>query len=306
MQGLRDEMRGWIEENGVENTRATYATYQRQYLRFCDKNAYEAKAPEAVSAFLRDGMEVRDLSAGTLLKVAPSAIADLFKYDKVKPTRDPLVRETKKIISRKAKKGPGGKKPLPRSILQDFVQMATPSRKNDARDVLMFIIMFGGFLRAHEAAALKEDDVWIEGKNLFVFIQQSKTDKERRGETVVLAGCPSSCLCPVAWFKLYSSQRPTGKPFFHNTAKPGKKLSSKRPNGIMKEWLARWGMPEKERLLYGSHSLRRGGATKAAAEKIQTYVMKRHGRWKSDAVFMYVVESVEDRLDVSRAVLGFD
>ena len=306
MAGLRDRQTSWIEENGVENTRATYATYRRQYQEYCAAQHYEQSAPEAVSAFLRHGMEDRDLSASTLNNVAACAVADMFKYDRVKPTNDPLVRETKRIIARKAKKGSGPKTPLPRAILEDFIQMAQPKRVNDARDVLMFILMFGGFLRECEAAALKSSDVWVKNGNLYVFVEKSKTDQTRIGDTVVLAGCSTSPLCPVSWFRLYKRKRPKGKWLFHNSNKPGAKLSAKRPNGILKEWLKRWGMSDDDAGRYGSHSLRRGGATSAAAEHVQIHVMKRHGRWKSDAVYMYIVESELDRLGVSRAVLGFD
>ena len=54
---------------------------------------------------------------------------------------------------------------------------------------------------------------------------------------------------------------------------------------------------------YGSHSMRRGGATAAAKMHIRMHVLKRHGRWKSDAVYLYIDESTKDRLQVSEAVL---
>jgi hypothetical protein len=55
---------------------------------------------------------------------------------------------------------------------------------------------------------------------------------------------------------------------------------------------------------YGSHSLRRGGATAAAKAKVQMHVIKRHGRWASDAVYLYIVDGVEEQLGLSAAVLG--
>ena len=79
-----------------------------------------------IALFLRHGMEERGLTAATLNDVAASAISDLFRYDKVSPTLDPLVRATKKVIGRLAKKGPGGKLPLPRRLLEDFVAMVDP------------------------------------------------------------------------------------------------------------------------------------------------------------------------------------
>ena len=63
------------------------------------------------------------------------------------------------------------------------------------------------------------------------------------------------------------------------------------------------GVPDRELDKYGSHSLRKGGATAAAAAKVRTHVIKRHGRWLSDAVYIYIVDPVGERLEVSKAVL---
>jgi integrase len=251
-------------------------------------------------------MEERGLTASTLNDVAASAISDLFRYDNVSPTLDPLVRATKKVIGRLAKKGKGGKLPLPRSLLEDFVAMMDPRSLKDIRDVFLFIMMFGGMLRGSEAAALKTDRVWVEDGNLYIFVEKSKSDQDSHGATIVLAGCPTSHLCPVSWFEIYSKERPQGAFLLHNTKEPGKKLSAKRPNALLKEWLGKAGVPKKDRASFGSHSLRKGGATAAATEKVRMHVLKRHGRWKSDAVYLYIVDSQVEQLSVSRAVLGFD
>ena len=55
---------------------------------------------------------------------------------------------------------------------------------------------------------------------------------------------------------------------------------------------------------YGSHSCRRGGATAAVAANVDIHLVKRHGNWKSDAVYLYVVDSVKARLSVSGAILA--
>jgi hypothetical protein len=34
------------------------------------------------------------------------------------------------------------------------------------------------------------------------------------------------------------------------------------------------------------------------------HVIKRHGRWASDAVYLYIVDGIEEQLGVSAAVLG--
>ena len=55
---------------------------------------------------------------------------------------------------------------------------------------------------------------------------------------------------------------------------------------------------------YGSHSLRRGGATAAAHAGIEAYVIAHHGNWKSSAVFAYMTAQMKQRLSVGRAILS--
>ena len=146
-------MVAWISKHQVENTKKTYSTYARKYKVFCEERKLPLEDPAVISQFLREGMEKQNLSASTLNDVVACSISDIFRMDKVKPTHDPLVRETKKVIARLAKKGPGGKTPLPLKMLEEFVQNVNPHRTNDIRDILLFIIMFGGLLRESEAVA---------------------------------------------------------------------------------------------------------------------------------------------------------
>ena len=50
---------------------------------------------------------------------------------------------------------------------------------------------------------------------------------------------------------------------------------------------------------YCLHSLRSGGTSAGANRGISDRMLKRHGRWVSDAVNGYVKDSVEERLKVS-------
>ena len=301
-------MVAWISKHQVENTKKTYSTYARKYKIFCEERKLPLEDPAVISQFLREGMEKQNLSASTLNDVVACSISDIFRMDKVKPTHDPLVRETKKVIARLAKKGPGGKTPLPLKMLEEFVQNVNPHRTNDIRDILLFIIMFGGLLRESEAVALKNTDVWVVEGNLYIFVEKSKMDQTRIGYTVVLAGSTTSSLCPTSWFNIYKKEREKlpGEYLFHNTSYPGRKLSAKRPNCLLKEWLKKIGVSEEDRKLYGSHSMRKGGATAAARAKVRLHVLKRHGRWRSDAVYLYIVDDEEEIVAVSKAILGFE
>ena len=118
----------------------------------------------------------------------------------------------------------------------------------------------------------------------------------------MIGGCPGNHLCPVAWYRLHVSKRVDSLFLFHKVARgKGQKLAVTTPNHTVKRWLKKIDVNPTG---FGSHSLRRGGATAAAKAKVQMHVLKRHGRWASDAVYLYIVDSLEEQLGVSAAILG--
>ena len=66
-------------------------------------------------------------------------------------------------------------------------------------------------------------------------------------------------------------------------------------------WLKKIGVLDTA--MYGSHSLRRGGCTSAMLAKVNLHTIKRHGRWKSDAVYLYMVDDMEAKLNLTRSVV---
>ena len=300
-------MEEWARENGNQNTKLAYRPYAREYLAWCDAHKYPAEAPEVVAKFLRYALETRKLSRGTINSTITSAVADIFRFSDKTPTRDPLVVAVKKVVVSMTKAAEG-KVPLPRALLEKMIREGTPSEK-DIRDLFMFIMMFGGLLRESEVARLRKDEVWIDydeiqGWALHIFVNKSKRDQERKGDSVVLAACPGSPLCPVQWFKLYNRVARSEEFFFHSTFVKAGRLANSTPNSILKGWLKAMGLPEQEISRYGSHSLRKGGATAASAARVRMHLLKRHGRWKSDAVFIYFVDPLAARLEASRAILS--
>ena len=102
----------------------------------------------------------------------------------------------------------------------------------------------------------------------------------------------------VWWYKLFNQlmgDRPTGKTFVDTNGAP---LHSTTLNAILKKLLARH-LPNIDASLYGFHSLRKGGCSEAARKGVELLLLKRHGNWKSDAVFFYIKSSLEERLSVA-------
>jgi len=163
-------------------------------------------------------------------------------------------------------------------------------------------------MRASEAVALSNDDVWIEQLKvneklenvLFIYIEKSKVDQDRIGHTVVIGESSDSQLCPITNYKTYMKLRKRSEYLFHQVGSV-KPLSAKTPNSIVKSWLKRINVDSKK---YGSHSMRRGGATAAAAKGVQQRLIMRHGNWKTNCVFIYISESIENQLSVSKAIFS--
>ena len=100
-------------------------------------------------------------------------------------------------------------------------------------------------------------------------------------------------------FLLFSSLRNTDCKFlFHHDLAP-LPLSARTPNHIVKNLLESIGVDSAN---FGSHSARRGGVSFAVASGVEIRLIARHGNWKSDAIFMYVTETLQSRLSVSRAI----
>jgi hypothetical protein len=271
-------------------------------------------APEEQSslcAFMKHGLE-RGLGRSTLVNTIPSAAADIFRFEPNGPNRAPegnmLLQQTKDTIRRlTAPSKP--KLPVSRDQLLLMAKGCTV-KALDIRDMCMLVFMFMGWFRESEATALRESDVRLEllegvsqGESLVITIETSKTDKFHKGATVVMAGCPGHKLCPVSWYKRYMECRAQGATFFTQGGKQGRggPLGPTKPNFVIKDWLQRIGVNPKG---YGSHSLRRGGTTAAMQAKVRTHLIKRHGRWSSDAVYLYMVDDIHEKLGVSRMVAG--
>ena len=71
------------------------------------------------------------------------------------------------------------------------------------------------------------------------------------------------------------------------------------PNSRLKVRCAQAGIDAAQ---YSSHSLRHGGATAASVGGAIERLIKAHGRWKSDCVRVYIHDSLQEKLSVSRAM----
>ena len=158
-----------------------------------------------------------------------------------------------------------------------------------------FLLAFFGFLRVGEfsktgnqatynSRVIAVDDVEISGSSMLITIRGSKTDQ--RGATAQLKIDSSSYLelCPVKAMAEYLKSRPVGKgPLFIHFNR--ETLTSRQFTRMLKEGIKLIGLCP---TYFSAHSLRIGAATAAASSGFSDDVIKKMGRWKSDAFQVYI------------------
>jgi integrase len=304
----RKEIEQWLRSKQPKNTGKTYSTYGKQYLEFTKKNEMNPDSDVALAHFMRHGLEVRKLSRSTLTDAIPSAVNDLFRYADTSPSRSKLVSEMKKVIkTNTASTARGPMTPISNDQLRRIVKKTQPSEES-IRDTFLMIVMFLGFLRQSEATNLRFNDIWVDSVDgslelaLYIFVEKSKTDQARHGHTIILPSAPQTSLCPLAWFRMHCKVRRSPTHVFHNVKANAKRMGENFPYTVIKRCLTAIGVNPAG---YGSHSLRRGGATAAVKAGVDIRLIKRHGNWKSDAVFLYIVDDAQTKLTVGKAILDY-
>ena len=298
----------WLKDSQPTNTKEAYGTYSDQFRSYAwahGRDPYKA-SPNLISNFLRH-LHVDKGLAATTINGAYCAVADLFRFRSKSPHKHHLVKETLRVLKRLAKNHKKEKQMIRPPVLKILLKNLDLDKVLQLRNAAMFVISYKAFLRSSECTSLEVGDVWIdfidvEGvptEVLFIFIQKSKTDQERRGHTIVLgADKAHPWKCPILFFKAYTRVRPEGAEAFFCTNE-GKSISPKRVNAVLKQTCKKAGLKVS---LYSSHGLRGGGATEAASKGINCRLIMRHGNWRSLAVYIYIHDDLSDRLSVSAAI----
>ena len=143
----------WVKQHAPANTTRTYGTYSRQYLEFAEKTSLDPRDSVTVAAFMKSCIDrPTPLARSTVNHVIPSAIADLYRYENVSPTDNPLVKQVKKVVVRLTLPSKP-KLPVTKAMLCSMACLVKPTEDN-IRDMFMFILMFLGFLREDEITSL--------------------------------------------------------------------------------------------------------------------------------------------------------
>ena len=94
------------------------------------------------------------------------------------------------------------KEPLEAEHLRKLMDRTDMNHLLQLRNLVMFLLAFSGFLRFSELSIIWTKDIKFSEGFISIFIEKSKADQLREGQSVVIAESGSS-LCPVALLKLY-------------------------------------------------------------------------------------------------------
>lgn len=293
----------FIESNRPQTTVKSYGTYASKYTSFCQLRSLPLDSPVSVAAFMKHSYDRGLRGRSTLSSTIPSSISHIFRYTDTNPCNFPLVQQMKRTLTKLANP-PKQKAPLTRAHLVSLASLVTPTF-DSVQDFFMILLMMTCMLRESEAVNLSSEDVWVEvvdgQRCLFAFVQISKTDQCRNGHTIVVGQAKLRQICPVHWFYAHSKTRTSTMPFlFHRGTNSRKALANTTPNHTLKRLLS---SIDVDPAPYGSHSARRGGVTAAIAHGAELHLVARHGNWKSDAIFLYISDSLQAKLSVSGAIL---
>jgi hypothetical protein len=203
--------------------------------------------------------------------------------------------------------------PLTSDILLPVVQLLALDTSLDATNLKTALCVgFAAFLRSGEFTWERWDPhlspqlyvsrkhVNFIGDSVSLFLPSSKTDQYRQGATIYLASVDSP-LCPVAalhhLFERYPAT-PTSPLFLRSAGLP---FNRSYLVDRIKTFLLRTGVnPSK----YSGHSLRKGATVSAIAVGLSKDEVKLLGRWKSDAVDVYINEV--DKLSRAKRMLSLN
>ena len=198
--------------------------------------------------------------------------------------------------------------PITADQVKEVVRKFGSGNLSELQITCLISIGFAGFLRWDDLKALRRCDLLITDDHMSISLAKRKNDQFREGSSILVARIHSSS-CPVAVMErfLLAGGHQKSDYLFRNIChnKQGfslrpQPLSYSRASELFKKQLKAIGLNPKQ---YGLHSLRSGGASTAAAAAIPDRLLMRHGGWRSEsAKNMYIQETQETLLKVSRAL----
>ncbi|OHT10240.1 hypothetical protein TRFO_04238 [Tritrichomonas foetus] len=291
LDGFDKEADEMIASTMADNTRKTYASALNLYIKHVQEaHSHSPNNPppfpitiRSLKVFVlymkRKGSQysyIRTLVAGLSYYMKSEEIPDL--------TQDILFKKFLNGVSCKmhGKSKKYAKKPIHPNDLVLVLRLIDLSVKKESKLAFLMTVMFFGFLRISEALNLTRKDINLKQNDMMeVLIRNSKTDQEGKGQYVIIKD-GGQAYSPFRYLEILNSIDPDEK-FFENSAE--------QFNRIFRIHLTTISLDANK---YNSHSFRRGGACYDSHQGVQDCMIKKHGRWESNAYIIYVNIEQED------------
>ncbi|CAH3128854.1 unnamed protein product, partial [Porites lobata] len=229
------------------------------------------------------------------------------------PTDNPLVNRVREAAKRiLGAKRCHRKEPLSIEIIKDIISAADLSNTLQLRNICLYVLCYAGFFRSEEVTSIRRNHITFHDGYMTIKVEKSKTDQLRQGDEVIIAQSGGS-VCPVSILRDYLSRlnidphsdelifrQLVKTKSFYKMVNKDKPISYTTFRDHLSKSL-RSVVPDPS--VYGTHSFRSGGATKAANSGVGERVFQRHGRWKSvSAKDGYVKDNITSRISVSKSL----
>ena len=218
---------------------------------------------------------------------------------------------------------------LRRELLAGWRDDGSEQNVRKLRNWTFFLLGFIGMFRGGELANLRWDSVRLGWRTTAAVVElsvdaqpparsqlefatlhvvESKTDPAAQGQLVrVAAGAHHDLFhCPLQLLlKLHKRRRSSGFVFEETRMRCDPQgLSDGTFLTLLHETLRAAGVSEERNARLGLHSLRRGGATAAAAGGATIREIKTHGRWRSDVAYIYALVSDQQVSGLTKELLS--
>lgn len=176
---------------------------------------------------------------------------------------------------------------------------------SNLRICFIFVIAFAGLMRCDEIIQVTRKHVSLFSDHMTIFCPRRKNDQRSQGHTFYFARS-DKVSCPVTITEKLLVKLPSN-PDQHLVCRLSSNgiglqhsISYSRVREIFRETLSQF-VPNPSR--FGTHSLKKGGATASYAAGISGGLLDKHAGWKSSrSKESYIRYSTEDKLKVSRAI----
>ena len=231
------------------------------------------------------------------------------------PAHSTCVQTLLEGAKRACKVAPRQKLPIQMEMIEKMLYDVGTKGNNlnllELRDITYILLGYAGFLRYDEASSIRRSRLHIFYDWIQLDIPKSKTDPLAKGTNIIIART-SKVLCPLTWLVRYlkaakienTDCKYIFRAIFHHKASNSwglkhtdKKLTYSTLAKMFRRRLASIGWQERGLTL---HSLWAGGVTAAANAGVDRELYKEHGRWRSDAVDIYVNRDLKPKLSATQ------